>query len=285
MEKYCLKWNEFEGNIRESFRKLREEQRFFDVTLATDDGQHIQAHKMILSAGSDFFSDIFMKSDHTNMLIYLKGISSAELEHVTDFLYNGETFITQEELKQFLETAQELQVKGLQGDLQGIGQDVPDTQKSSDQDTNYREKETENNQDIVGQESVLDSLKELADAFGTVCDTVLDGNTLALNTNKELDLQIEQMTEKNEGLRKCKVCGKTAARKGGIRRHAETHIEGVSHACHICKKIFSTRNNLQYHISAIHSELVSCDLCGKSGMNKQAYRHKFKYHKTLSVNQ
>ena len=62
MEKYCLKWNEFEGNIRQSFRKLREEERLFDVTLATDDGQHIQAHKMILSAGSDFFSDIFMKT-------------------------------------------------------------------------------------------------------------------------------------------------------------------------------------------------------------------------------
>jgi hypothetical protein len=44
MEKYCLKWNEFEGNIRQSFGKLREEERLFDVTLATDDGQHIQDH-------------------------------------------------------------------------------------------------------------------------------------------------------------------------------------------------------------------------------------------------
>ena len=69
MEKYCLKWNEFEGNIRQSFRKLREEERLFDVTLATDDGQHIQAHKMILSAGSDFFSDIFIKTNHNNLLI------------------------------------------------------------------------------------------------------------------------------------------------------------------------------------------------------------------------
>ena len=68
----------------------------FDVTLATDNGQHIQAHKMILSAGSNFFSDIFMKSDHTNMLIYLNGISSVELEQVTAFLYNGETSIAQE---------------------------------------------------------------------------------------------------------------------------------------------------------------------------------------------
>ena len=35
MEKFCLKRNEFETNIRESFRNLRKEERLFDVTLAT----------------------------------------------------------------------------------------------------------------------------------------------------------------------------------------------------------------------------------------------------------
>jgi hypothetical protein len=120
-------------------------------------------------------------------------------------LYNGETFITQEELKQFLETAQDLQDKGLQGDLQGIGENVSDTQKSSYQDNNYMEKETGNNHDIVSQESILDSLEELADSFGSVVDAGLGGAKLALNTNYELDLQIEQMIEKNEGLWKCKV--------------------------------------------------------------------------------
>ena len=53
---------------------------------------------MIFSAGSDFFSDVFKKSDHTNMLIYLKGISNADLDNVIDFLYNGEAFITQEDI-------------------------------------------------------------------------------------------------------------------------------------------------------------------------------------------
>ena len=48
-----MKWNEFDTNIREYLRILREDQRLFDVTLVTDDGQHIQAHKVILSAGSN----------------------------------------------------------------------------------------------------------------------------------------------------------------------------------------------------------------------------------------
>jgi NAD(P)H-nitrite reductase large subunit len=120
MENYCLKWNEFEANILDSFRKLREDRRLFDVTLATDDGHQIQAHKMILSTGSLFFSDIFMRTDHKNMLIYMKGINKVELEQVADFLYNGEVFMAQEELNKFLETAKGLQVKGLQSDTHNM---------------------------------------------------------------------------------------------------------------------------------------------------------------------
>merc|ERR1712179_879225 len=124
MDKWCMKWNEFDTNIREYLRILREDQRLFDVTLVTDDGQHIQAHKIILSAGSHFFSDIFMKSNQTNIMIYLKGISSLQVEHLLDFVYNGEASIGQEELKEFLETGKELQVKGFEAYVADVGDNV-----------------------------------------------------------------------------------------------------------------------------------------------------------------
>jgi len=111
-DKFCLKWNEFEDNIRHSFQALRHKQKLFDVTLATDDGHQIDAHRVILSSGSDFFGDVFSKCTQTNMLVYLKGILKSELENIIDFIYNGETFVTQQELNSFLVTAQELKVKG-----------------------------------------------------------------------------------------------------------------------------------------------------------------------------
>ena len=89
MDKFALKCSDFEINIKGYFSKLREDKTLFDVTLVTDDGHHIKAHKIILSTGSNFFSDIFIKSNHVNMLLYLKGINSAELIHVLDFLYNS----------------------------------------------------------------------------------------------------------------------------------------------------------------------------------------------------
>merc|ERR1719153_1817445 len=120
MDKLRLNWNGYDANIRENFKKLREDQRLSDITLATDDGQHIQAHKIILTAGSNFFADIFMKSNHSNILVYLKGISSDKLEPVIDFIYSGEASISQEQLKVFTETGKELQVKGLEWELMGI---------------------------------------------------------------------------------------------------------------------------------------------------------------------
>ena len=104
MDNFCLKSDDYDANVREYLRVLRDGQRLFDVTLVTDEGQHIQAHKIILSAGSNFFSEIFVKSNHSNMLVYLKGISSDNLEPIIDFIYNGKALIAQEELKAFLET-------------------------------------------------------------------------------------------------------------------------------------------------------------------------------------
>ena len=119
-----MKWHEFDTNIKEYLRILRKDQRLFDVTLVTDDGKHIQAHKIILLTGSSFFSDIFTKCNLSNMVVFLKGIRSEKLEPVIDFIYNGEAFISQEYLKVFIETGKELQIKGLEGEFTEEMEDV-----------------------------------------------------------------------------------------------------------------------------------------------------------------
>ena len=47
-EKLCLKWNDFQDNINATFGKLRNDQEFSDVTLACEDGQQVEAHKVIV---------------------------------------------------------------------------------------------------------------------------------------------------------------------------------------------------------------------------------------------
>ena len=239
-DKFTLNWTGYDTNFKECFRKLREDKRMFDVTLATDDSHHIQAHRIILSAGSNFFSDIFMQNNQSSMLVYLKGIASDNLESVIDFIYNGEAFIPQDNLKEFIEIGNELKVKGLEGELTGtIGEnriEIPiNQQKTEITDDNYS-----------------DEKDYISENYETA--TQFDGDQQPTNEN-EPGLQVKEMVEKKEGVWICKVCDITSTKIFNIKRHAERHIKGKSHACNFCDKIFLSRPNLAQHISGIHSDL------------------------------
>ena len=54
-EKFCLKWNEYENNISATFKALRGDDDFADVTLVSDENLQLEVHKIILAASSPFF--------------------------------------------------------------------------------------------------------------------------------------------------------------------------------------------------------------------------------------
>ena len=55
-EKLCLQWNDFKENVITAFGSLRDDKDFSDVTLACEDGQQVEAHKVILAASSGMTS-------------------------------------------------------------------------------------------------------------------------------------------------------------------------------------------------------------------------------------
>ena len=75
-----LKQNDFEPNISNALRELREEKDFFDVTLACDDSQ-IQAHKVILSACSSFFRNV-LRDEKWGSVYLCPELSSTDGEEV-----------------------------------------------------------------------------------------------------------------------------------------------------------------------------------------------------------
>ena len=117
-EKFSLKWNDFQSTVSGSFRALRKEEEFFDVTLVSDDEKQISAHKLVLSACSSFFKTILRKNTHTHPLIYLSGVDSKNLGLVLNYIYEGEVNIWQEQLDNFLNLAQKLKIEGLLSQLQ-----------------------------------------------------------------------------------------------------------------------------------------------------------------------
>ena len=92
---------------------LKQENDFFNVTLACDGNQQMKAHNVILAAGSVFFRDILANAKHPEPFIFLSGVKKGELKKIVEFLYSGETSIDQNDLEKFLEISQLLQIKGV----------------------------------------------------------------------------------------------------------------------------------------------------------------------------
>ena len=111
---FNLTWRDFESCSSNSFRGFMARQEFVDVTLVCDDQNQIKAHKVILSACSDFFRNILLRNiDVSQPFIFLDNVSFQDLENVISFMYNGETAIGQEDFNSFMRAAQRLRVKGL----------------------------------------------------------------------------------------------------------------------------------------------------------------------------
>merc|ERR1719239_562028 len=112
-EKLCLQWNDFKQNISASFGDLREDKEFTDITLACEDGQQVEAHKVVLAASSPFFKELLMKNRHPHPLVYMRALKSEDLIAIMDFLYFGEANVFQDNLDSFLALAEELKLKEL----------------------------------------------------------------------------------------------------------------------------------------------------------------------------
>ena len=115
-DKFCLKWNEFQENLSSTFSGWRNTgDAFTDVTLACDNDQFVESHKIVLSAASPFFMNLLQRTKkQQHPLIYLRGVEAKDLASVLDFIYHGQANVYQEDLQSFLTLAQELQLKGLQ---------------------------------------------------------------------------------------------------------------------------------------------------------------------------
>ena len=117
-QKFTVKWKDFKSNVSKSFGLLRYEEYLHDVTLVSDDEKQISAHKLVLSACSDYFKNIFKnyKSSTSCLLICLSGVSTHNLENMLEYMYNGEVQINQTDLDQFMEIAQKFTLQGLVSD-------------------------------------------------------------------------------------------------------------------------------------------------------------------------
>jgi len=272
-DKLCLKWNDFPENAVSAFGTLREDREFADVTLACEDGQQVEAHKVILASSSPFFKNLLRDNKHTHPLIYMRGLKSEHLLAMVDFFYLGEANVYQEHLDAFLAVAEELQVKGLMGSgaeneaTESYSNKPPPNTKtlrlskerySSDQEVS-----------IIDPPSAVDKVApspplegaEAVTEYTEAPDYIVPAELVA--AEKELDEKINSIVGysgnrlgrgayPNQMANICKVCGKEGP-MGNIKSHiVSKHVPEVFLTCNICGFVAKTRKSYYAHRAMVH---------------------------------
>ena len=68
----------------------------------------------------------------------------------------------------------------------------------------------------------------------------------------QVDKQLEEFSEKINGVYTCKICLKTFASRTNNHYHIETHMDGLLFSCDKCDRTTKTRNALKKHYGFYH---------------------------------
>ncbi|XP_063708981.1 uncharacterized protein LOC134837528 [Culicoides brevitarsis] len=140
-QQFCLRWHNHTTSLLSSLPGLLDQSHLTDVTLSAE-GRTIKAHKIILSACSTFFAELFKNLDatpHQHPVIILPGTSFPSIVALMQFMYAGEVNVFEEQISNLLSLAETLGIKGLADFNNGKSPNKSETSLSSPQ----REKDSD----------------------------------------------------------------------------------------------------------------------------------------------
>jgi hypothetical protein len=205
---------------------LRRDPDFSDVT------QQIEAHKIILTAGSPFFRRVLKGNKHSHPMIYMRGLKAKELEAIVDFMYLGEANVCQEDLEAFLTLGVELQLKGLTGTV---------------------------NKTVASEEEPKATLPKKERRVNTTHKPHVDQHNREDEdlTNPIVPVNDEAVSEGSpegrvaaDAAKSCSECEKMFSQAGARARHVKTIHRGerpFSCGEAACGQVFGARQHLQLH--------------------------------------
>ena len=173
------------------------------------------------------------------------------------------TLGSQDKLDSFLDIAEELQVKGLNGAEAGCGEEGVGVNPSKQ---NFNHKVP--NSDIIKE---INTIEPQSQSYSE--DQITSSMAVELSRHnfsgdmKKLDEKIDTMVGRGEnvirnGTKKmvkayvCHVCGKEGVRSQ-IRDHIEiNHLEGISIPCKLCEKTLRSRHILRQHKYNAHTNNI-----------------------------
>ena len=256
-EKLCLQWNDFKDIVSSAFGSLRNNHDFADVTLACENGNQFEVHKVILASCSPFFKNLLQIHKHKHQLIYMRGLSSDTLAAVLDFLYFGEANVAPENLNEFIALAAELKLKGLEGEggrvegLEGEG---------NIENTRTKQKSTNSDAQTKSEPLYMESISEKPEYEASSKEVLSTATDLSVPANYE------------ENLFPCKNCDYTTRYSHNLTKHFNAMHTDIMHECSLCDSKYSRKQQLKDHIESTHEGKNVCTQCDFKAASKQSLK-------------
>ncbi|RXG60808.1 Longitudinals lacking protein, isoforms H/M/V [Armadillidium vulgare] len=184
-EELALKWNNHQSTFLQIIKCLRYKDMFADATLACN-GKFFSVHKLVLSACSDYFGDIFYEARGQNPVIILKDIDCKNLEYLLDYMYVGEINVKQKELASLVNVAECLKIKGL-----AVPDDTPQMKSFDSNDINNSDSNREHNQEN-STENFFQNFSEENSFLKTVNSDMVSEN-ISNDTPLHYDVKVEPL--------------------------------------------------------------------------------------------
>ena len=217
-----------------------------------------------MAASSPLLRGMLRKKQKSHPLLYTRKIKAKDLLNIVTFIYHGEVNIFQENLDEFLSLAEELELKG----LTSSDQHPDEEQQMQGKPGRIKYKVLSS----VASQLLQDKkqhLTDIFDEFEEIDSDLYKSKTTAVipidqsennktfrtgKLNEKVNEKVYSLIEKRDGIWTCTVCGKTPARNAPseIARHAEVHMEGVSHMCNQCGTVARSSHALATHVSKFY---------------------------------
>ncbi|XP_034481700.1 B-cell CLL/lymphoma 6 member B protein [Drosophila innubila] len=127
-QQFCLRWHNHQTSLLSTLPILLDQSHLTDVTISAE-GRLLRAHRVVLSACSSFFMEIFRALEASNHpVIIIPGASFGAIVALLTFMYSGEVNVYEEQIPMLLNLAETLGIKGL-ADVQN--NNLPKTTQST----------------------------------------------------------------------------------------------------------------------------------------------------------
>ena len=281
-----IDWDNFPNQVANTFRDIYRNDKFFDVTLVSEDLREVKAHRIVISSCSSALRRILYKLDYPNPVLYLRGIKHHHLEAVLEFLYLGSVTVSQSELKEILDVAKQLNIHQLtacQTESSEGQRDVPGMRKvSRGKQTDIelfsseesKEDEGGDNDEDMDYYNVKDDC-EVEEGEEYLNSTIKTSNSdyeddetkefpcrrCDLTFYSYLELQVHKKSAHPGNKFPCPQCQYVAGSSADRKKHIENIHERKKHPCPLCDFEASSKSYLKVHLETHEGVKYECQIC------------------------